>query len=166
MNVQDTQRWIHRVNSTAALVLLITGVMHTLPDIRSLLIGGYGRLIADIHLWTAAVFICSPILGLMLNGGSILNNVRIRVFKDPVWHWRRINLTCTVTICFSQACAGTMIWIDTMYPLPLAALDVLFFVHHIGAWYIGLMLPVHLWMARRAIVRIIRGWFGLAATVG
>jgi hypothetical protein len=32
-----------------------------------------------------------------------------------------------------------------------------------GAWYIGLMLPVHFWMARNTIVRTLHTWFGLAA---
>ncbi|HJL60464.1 MAG TPA: hypothetical protein QF517_00800 [Pseudomonadales bacterium] len=158
MNVQETQRWIHRVNTTAALVLLTTGVLHIVPDIRSAFFGGYDRLTADIHLWTGAIFISFPILATLLSSGSVLKNLYTRVFRDPLWHWRRFNLTCTIVICSTQACAGTMIWVDTLFPLPLTLLDVIFFVHHIGAWYIGLMFPVHLWMARRAIVRIVRGW--------
>jgi len=162
MNVQETQLWIHRVNTTAALILLTTGVMHTLPELRSALIGGYDRLIADIHVWTGVVFISFPILAVFFARDSVLKSLRIRIFKDPVWHWRRFNLMCTILICFFQACAGTMIWIDTFFPMPLFLLDVLFFIHHTGAWYIGLMMPVHLWMARIAIIRTLRTWFGLA----
>ncbi len=161
MNVQETQRWIHRVNTTAAIVLLTTGVMHTLPDLRSLLIGGYDRLIADIHLWTGAVFISFPLLMIVLSRGSVLGNVRVRIFKDHVWHWRRINLTLTIIMCSSQACAGTLIYIDTIYPMPITVVDSLFVLHHAGAWYIGLMLPVHLWMARKAIIRTLRSWLGM-----
>ncbi len=136
--------------------------MHTLPELRSSLIGGYDRLVADIHLWTGVVFISFPILAVYFTRNSVLKSLCIRIFKDPTWHWRRVNLICTILICFFQACAGTMIWVDTIFPMPLVLLDVLFFIHHTGAWYIGLMLPIHFWMARKTIVRTLRAWFGLA----
>lgn len=161
MKIVDAQRWIHRVNTTAAILLLFTGTMHTLPDIRSSLFGGYDRLIADIHVWTGVVFISFPLLALARTQGSLLKNLQVRIFKDPIWHWRRFHLTLTVSVCLIQALAGTMIWIDIFWQLPLMLVDSLFLIHRMGAWYIGLMLPLHLWMARRSIAKIVRKLIGV-----
>ena len=42
---------LHHVYAATAIVLMITGVFLTLPDLRARLIGGYGREILDLHLW-------------------------------------------------------------------------------------------------------------------
>lgn len=161
MNIRDAQRWVHRINSTAALILLTTGVMHTLPELRSELIGGYDRLVADIHVWTGLIFITFPLLNVIVSKGDILESLRVRLFLDPTWHWRRVHLILALSVCFSQACAGAMIWIDSNYPLPIALINAIFLVHQAGAWYIGLSLPIHLWMSRVAIIRTSRSWLAL-----
>jgi|TARA_B100001971_G_C18064890_1_gene469924 hypothetical protein len=51
-----------------------------------------------------------------------------------------------------------MLLLDIYVPLNITLADALFMVHRTGAWYFGLSLPLHLWMARRAITRTLRSW--------
>lgn len=151
----DSLRWTHRVMTSTAILLLLSGTLHTLPDVRSLLFGGYDALIADIHLWAGVVFVLFPFFVLILTRGSLLRNLRVRIFKDHKWHWRRFHLTLTLSVCFLQALVGLIIWIDVFWPLPVTLVDALFFIHHMGAWYIGLIVPLHLWMVRKSVVKIV-----------
>ena len=160
MKIANTQRRIHYVNTVAIIVLLLTGTLHTLPDLRSSLTGGYDQLVADIHVWTGAIFISFPFLLMTRTQGSLLGLLRLRIFKDPVWHWRRVHLMLTVFVCLIQAIAGLLIWVDIRLPLPITLVDTLFLVHRSGAWYLGLTLPLHMWMARKKIVKTTRRLIG------
>lgn len=161
MKIADTQLWIHRVNTTAILVLLFTGTLHTYPDVRSAIFGGYDRLVADVHIWAGAVFVCFPILALARTQGSLLKNLRVRILKDPNWHWRRLHLILTLIACCLQSSTGFVIWLDAQWPMPVSLVDSLFVIHRSVAWYLGLSLPLHLWMARQSIVKITRKLIGL-----
>ncbi len=158
MQLTESQRWIHRVNTSAIVLLLISGTLHNLPDLRSSLFGGYDAWVADFHIWTGVLFISFPALILARTKGALLRNLRVRIFKDPAWHWRRVHLILTLCACSTQATAGIMLLLDIDVPLNITLADALFMVHRTGAWYFGLSLPLHLWMARRAITRTLRSW--------
>lgn len=158
MKIRPSLVWIHRVNTSLALLLLATGLLHTFPDVRRSLMGGYELVIADTHLWTGALFIVFPLLVLACSQKSMVHHLRGRMFKAERWNWRRINLTFSVHVCVFQAIAGFLIWSDNYFTYPVLLVDGLFLLHQGGAWYIGLLIPLHLWMARRAIIRTLRRW--------
>ncbi len=157
----EFRRWVHRLNGTAAIILLITGTLVTLPDLRIAIYGSGGKVLSDVHVWTGAVFVSVPLLVLLSSGGSVLSNLKKRIFGSKTVHWRRVHLTVSLFSCFMMGLTGPIMWADSMWELPIALMDLLFLIHLSCAWIVGLTLPLHLWMARGAIVRVSKSWLGL-----
>ncbi len=152
----QVRRWVHHCIACAAVVLLTSGTLITMPDLRSFLIGGRGQVLSDIHMWTGLSFIAVPTVGLLLAGGPVLRNLARRVFSAPNTLWRRLHLGLSLAAGCVLGLSGSTIWVDSLYELPVRFMDGVFLVHLSGAWVTGLALPVHLFMARKAIVRSVR----------
>ncbi len=158
MQPHEVRRWVHRCNSTAAILLLITGTLVALPDLRTAIYGSGGRVLPDVHVWTGAVFVSVPILAFLFAGGALLTNLKNRVFGSNTVHWRRVHLGISLGSCFMMGLTGPIMWLDSIRQLPIAMMDMIFLIHLSFAWMLGLALPVHLWMARQSIVRITKSW--------
>ncbi len=152
----EVRRWVHHGIACAAIVQLTSGTLITIPELRSLVIGGRGQALSDIHMWTGICFVALPTAGVLLAGGSLLRNLKKRVFSGPNTPWRRLHLGLSLAAGCVLALSGSIIWIDSLHELPVRFIDAVFLVHLSGAWTIGLLLPLHLWMARTAIVRATR----------
>ena len=155
----EIRRWVHHTNGTAAVVLLITGTLITIPDLRTALVGGYGKIMSDIHSWTGLAFVCVPLFVLIFARDSLLTNLKKRIFDAKKIHWRRVHLSISLFSGTMLAVSGSLIWFDTVWELPIPLMDVLFLAHTTFAWAIGLALPVHLWVARRSIMRNTQKFF-------
>lgn len=161
MKAYKVRRWVHRISGSAALVLLITGTLVSLPDLRTALIGGQGQLLSDIHLWLGLVFVSTPIIALFYSKGSIIENIKKRIFASKKIHWRRIHLSLVMCATVLLGLTGPIMWIDSIWEYPVVVMDAIFLVHLSLAWVVGLVLPAHLYMARKGIARVLRNWFGL-----
>ncbi len=158
----EIRRWVHRFVGTAVLVLLLTGALVTFPDVRTALIGGRGQLLSDIHMWIGFILIGAPIVALFMNGKEIYENIRQRMFEAETHTWRRYHLSLTICISTLMALIGCILLIDSkVIELPIVIMDLFFWIHLAGAWLLGGVLIIHLWMARRGIVRTLKQWFGL-----
>jgi cytochrome b subunit of formate dehydrogenase len=161
MKHYEVRRWVHRNNSTAAMILLTSGTFVAYPDFRTAVLGGHGQLLSDIHFFTGLAFVTAPLLALVWTRGSVTENLKKRLFGSGKVHWRRIHLGVVLFSCCLLAMTGPVMWLDSVQPLPVVLMDVLFLIHTSFAWVVGLALPLHLWMARRSIVRISKQWLGL-----
>ncbi len=160
MKAYKVRRWVHRISGSAALVLLTTGTLVALPDLRTAVIGGQGQVLSDIHLWLGLVFVSTPILALLYSKGSIAENIKKRVLSSKKIHWRRIHLSVALCSAFMLGLTGPIMWIDSIWEYPVVVMDAIFLVHLSLAWVVGLVLPVHLFMARKGIARVLISWFG------
>ena len=158
MQPHVVRRWVHRCNSTAAILLLTTGTLVALPDLRAAIYGSGGKVLSDVHLWTGAVFVSVPTLAFLFAGSGVLTNLKKRVFGSNTVHWRRVHLGLSLGSCFMMGLTGPIMWLDLIWQLPVVVMDMIFLTHQSFAWVLGLALPVHLWMARRSIVRITKSW--------
>ena len=161
MKPYEIRRWIHRISGSAALVLIATGALVTFPDFRDLLIGGNGQFLSDIHLWIGLIFISGPLLALWISRGSILDNLKKRVIHSRKIHWRRIHLTLVLCAGMVLGLTGPVMWMDSVWAFPVVLMDAIFTVHLSSAWLVALVFPVHLFMARKGIARVLKSWFGL-----
>ena len=158
----EIRRWVHRFVGLAVLVLLLTGVLVTFPDVRTVLIGGRGQLLSDIHMWTSVILIGAPIVALVMNGKEIFQNLKKRMFNAKTHTWRRYHLSLTVVAGVAMSLIGCVLLIDSkMIELPIVMMDVFFWLHLAGAWLLGSVLLIHLWMAHRGIARTLKQWCGL-----
>ncbi len=155
------RRWVHRISGTAVLVLLVTGTLVTLPDLRTAVIGGQGRILSDIHLWIGLAFVLAPLMGLLYSKGSIIKNIARRLLDSSKIHWRRIHPSTALISGMMMCLTGPIMWLDSIWEYPVIVMDGVFLVHLTFAWVLGLALPMHLVMARRGIGRTIKKWAGI-----
>lgn len=161
MTPYETRRWVHRFVGSAALVLISSGTLVTLPDFRTATIGGHGQLLSAVHMWLGFIFIASPLVALLVAGKTIMENLKKRIIDAEQMSWRRFHLSLTLCSGTLMASTGAVLLFDSLVAeLPIVMMDVLFWFHLAGAWILGLTLPVHLWMARKGIARTLKQWFG------
>lgn len=162
MTPYETRRWVHRFVGSAALVLISSGTLVTLPDFRTTVIGGHGQLLSDLHMWLGFIFIAAPVVALLVAGKTILENLRKRIVDAEQMSWRRFHLTLTLCSGTLMASTGSVLLFDSLVAeLPVGIMDILFWFHLAGAWILGMTLPIHLWMARFGIARTLKQWLGL-----
>ena len=162
MTPYEVRKWVHRFVGMAALILVSTGTLVTLPDFRNLVIGGHGQMLSDIHMWIGFLFISAPIVALITRGREIFENLKKRLIDAPKMTWRRFHLGLTVFSGTLMSITGGVLLFDSkIVELPILLMDVFFWFHLAGAWILGLTLPIHLVMARKGIVRTFKKWFRL-----
>ena len=71
------------------LLLLASGLLLTEPDLRAKLVGGYGREIMEIHLWSGWVFLGAPLLALALAPHPLLRVRWLNRSRSRRRQWQR-----------------------------------------------------------------------------
>jgi Ni,Fe-hydrogenase I cytochrome b subunit len=143
------------------MILLTTGTFVAYPDFRTAVMGGHGQLLSDIHFFTGMAFVVAPLMALLFTRGTVTENLKKRLLGSTKVHWRRVHLGISLLSCCVMAVTGPVIWLDSVQPMSVGLMDALFLLHTSFAWLLGLLLPMHLWMARRSIVRTGKQWLGL-----
>lgn len=148
MSPVGVRRALHGAHSLTTLVLLVTGFLIELPDLRAWAIGGYGRELATIHNWIGLAFIAAPALALAA-AGPLLRDLRQRMQLHRALSWTGIHAQVTALSTLLLSISGLLLWADLQ--LPLWALDASLEVHIALTWLLAASLPVHLFMARHRL---------------
>jgi cytochrome b subunit of formate dehydrogenase len=145
-------RWaLHCIYALALLVKVASGLLLTEPDLRARLVGGYGRQIMDIHLWSSWFFLGAPLLALALAGRPLLRDLRRRLQRPRRITWQKIHIVVTLGAGIILSLTGVLLWLDL--ELPRASVDLMIELHDLLIWLVIAALAVHLVAARRKILR-------------
>jgi cytochrome b subunit of formate dehydrogenase len=158
MNFVAIRRALHIVHALTALALIATGLLIGFPDLRARLLGGYGRELADIHVWTGIAFIAAPALALALVGASLYRDLVRRLGPPDPFDWKKFHILLTLAGGVLLTASGILLWLDT--GLPLAVSDAALEVHEVLTYVLAAALPVHLFWGRRKIAERVRTLVG------
>jgi cytochrome b subunit of formate dehydrogenase len=150
---------LHLTYALAVLVKVASGLLLTEPDLRAKLVGGYGREIMDIHLWSGWIFLGAPLLALALGTRPLLRDLRRRLRRPDGITWRKIHIVVTLSVGIILSLTGVLLWLDL--ELPLAFADLMVEVHDLLIWVVIAALSAHLVAARRKILLRTRRILGL-----
>ena len=150
---------LHLIYALAVLVKLASGLLLTEPDLRAKLVGGYGREIMDIHLWSGWVFLGAPLLALALATRPLLRDLRQRLARPDGITWRKTHIVVTLSVGIILSLSGVLLWLDL--GLPLAFTDLMLDLHDVLIWLVIAALSAHLVAARRKILLRTRRILGL-----
>lgn len=159
MNVPRIRQGLHHLYTLLTLALIATGLLIGHPEWRAQLVGGYGRLIYEIHLWAGWGFMGVPALALAVAARPLLRDLRRRLGPPDGLTWRKIHTVFTLAAGVLLALTGVALWLDPGLPLPL--LDATVEVHVVLTWMVLLAIPVHLLAAWRKTVTRTREILGL-----
>jgi cytochrome b subunit of formate dehydrogenase len=134
---------LHHVYAIAAIVLMVTGVFLTLPDLRGQVIGGYGRETLQVHLWAGWVFLAAPPLALLLGRGPLVATMRERLTEGRIW--RRFHMASVLIAGFLLGLTGIVLWLDL--ELSRTLIDLASNVHEWLSWFVIAELCVHVVVA-------------------
>lgn len=152
-------RWLlHLSYALAVLVKVASGLLLTEPDLRARLVGGYGRQIMEIHLWSSWVFLGAPLIALALAARPLLRDLSRRLGRPGGITWRKIHLSVTTSVGIVLSLTGVLLWLDPN--LPRALSDLMLDVHDMLIWVVIAALSAHLVAARRTILLRTRQVFG------
>ena len=155
MTPLTTRRLLHAGHGVATLALLATGFLIQWPDLRAQLVGGYGRQLAEIHLWSGWVFILAPLLALMPGtAGAVFADLRRRLGPPDGITWRKLHIVITLLGSVLLGVSGIVLW--GFQDLPQLVQDVSLEVHIWATWVFTATLLLHLAVARRATVERVR----------
>lgn len=149
---------LHHVYAATAIVLMITGVFLTLPDLRARMIGGYGREILDLHLWAGWLLLAAPPLALLLGRRDLLAALRERLTDGRAW--RRFHMASVLIAGFVLAATGIALWLDLELSRALA--DLVSNTHELLSWFVIAELGAHVVVARRKTFERARRLLGLS----
>ena len=145
------RRTLHCIYALAVLVKVASGLLLTEPDLRAKLVGGYGREIMDIHLWSGWVFLGAPLLALALAPRPLLRDLRLRLVLPDGITWRKIHIVVTLSLGIILSLTGVLLWLAL--GLPHAFTNPMLEVHDLLIWVVIAALSAHLVAARRKILR-------------
>jgi len=149
---------LHHVYAATAIVLMVTGVFLTLPDLRGQVIGGYGRETLRVHLWAAWLFLAAPPVALLLGRGALIAAMRERLTEGRLW--RRFHMASVLIAGFLLGLTGIVLWIDLELPRLFA--DLVSNVHEWLSWFVIAELCVHVVLAFRKTLERTRMLLGLS----
>jgi cytochrome b subunit of formate dehydrogenase len=149
MTATATRRLLHTAHTITSLALLATGLLIEWPDLRARVVGGYGRQLAEIHLWFGWVFVGAPVLALAVAARPLYANVAERLGPPDPITWRKVHIVITLAASVLLTVTGFLLWWSG--DLPLALEDASLEIHIWMTWVLALSLPVHLFEARRKI---------------
>lgn len=149
-----TRRLLHAAHVATTLVLLATGFLIQWPDLRAFLVGGYGRELADVHVWMGCAFAGAPALALALAPRPLLADLGRRLGSSEPLSWRKAHVVITLVAGALLTVTGIALWMPGS--TPVALLDASVEVHIWTTWVVAISLPVHLVVARRKIVERVR----------
>lgn len=155
MTPATKRRLLHAAHGVTALALLATGFLIQWPDLRAKVVGGYGRELAEIHLWFGWAFAAAPLLALGAVG-ALCADLRRRLGPPGPITWRKLHIVITGVMSVFLTATGIILW--GFHELPLLVQDVSLEIHIWATWIVAASLPVHLVDARRKIAVRLR-WF-------
>ncbi len=158
MSPARIRRALHLVYALAVLVKVASGLLLTEPDLRAKLVGGYGREIMDIHLWSGWVFLGAPLLALALAARPLLRDLWRRLRWPAGITWRKIHIVATLSLGITLSLTGLLLWLDL--DLPRGFTDLMLEVHDVLIWVVIAALSAHLLAARRKILARARQLLG------
>lgn len=150
MNPGGVRRALHHVYTLAAVLLLATGVLLGVPDLRAHAIGGYGRETWQLHIWIGWAFCAVPFLALAAAGRPLWRDLRRRLGPPDGVTWRKLHTVFTIAAGIGLGASGVLLWLDL--GLPLAVGDAALEVHVWLSWALGFALVAHVIAAWRKIV--------------
>jgi len=157
MGPTTVRRLIHTAHGVTTLALLATGFLIQWPDLRALVVGGYGRELAQYHLWFGWAFAAAPLLALTATGTHFAD-LRERLGPPDPITWRKLHIVITGVGSALLTATGILLW--GFDDLPLIVQDVALEIHIWATWVLTASLPIHLVVARRKIVERVRLWSG------
>ena len=144
-------RWaLHCIYALAVLLKVATGLLLTEPDLRAKLLGGYGREIMEVHMWSSWFFLGAPLLALVLAARPLLWDLRWRLRRPGGITWQKIHVVVTLSAGVILSLTGVLLWLDL--GLPHAYTDPMLEVHDALIWVVIAALSAHLVAARRKIL--------------
>ena len=149
---------LHHTYAITAIVLMITGVFLTLPDVRGRLLGGYGRETLQVHLWAGWVFLAVPPLALLLARSGLVAALRERLTEGRLWH--RFHMASVLIAGFLLGLTGVVLWLDIELSRTLS--DLTSNVHEWLSWFVIAELGVHVVVAWRKTYERTRMLLGLS----
>jgi cytochrome b subunit of formate dehydrogenase len=159
MNSASVRRALHAVHALASLLLIGTGVLIHWPELRLLVLGGYGMALAWLHEWTGLAFIVAPLLSLGLAARPLLRDLGARLGPPDPPSWRKLHIALTLVLSALLSLSGVALWQQEY--LPMRAADLALDAHIWLSWLIAISIPVHLFAARRKIAEIVAVRLGL-----
>lgn len=144
------RRLLHNVHGLTTLALVVTGCLIQWPDLRALVVGGYGRELARLHLYFGWAFAAAPLLACGA-AGPLLADLRQRLGPPDPITWRKLHIVTTGIASALLSASGIILWYFD--ELPLLVQDISLEIHAWTAWIVTALLPVHLVVARRKIVQ-------------
>ena len=149
MTATATRRLLHATHTITSLALLATGLLIEWPDLRARVVGGYGRQLAEIHVWLGWVFAAAPVLALAVAARPLFADLTERLGPPDPIAWRKVHIVITLAASALLTVTGFLLWWSD--DLPLVLEDASLEVHIWMTWLLALSLPVHLFEARRKI---------------
>lgn len=144
-----TRRTLHIVHVLMSLVLIATGLLIEFPELRSRLVGGYGMLILQYHLWLGWAFMAVPAIALALAAGPLLRHLRALLGAPHGITWRKSITVANLASAIGVGASGVPLWLDGSFPL--AFVDASLQVHIGCTWVCIALIPPHLFLARSKI---------------
>lgn len=153
MTAAARRQVMHVCHAVATVVLIATGFLIQWPDLRAALVGGYGRQLAEYHMWFGWLFAAVPLAGLGA-ARALLADARRRLGPPDGVTWRKLHIVVSVVSSFLLSVTGIVLWAFPV--LPALVEDVSLEIHVWATWVLTVSLPIHLVAARRAIVERLR----------
>jgi cytochrome b subunit of formate dehydrogenase len=148
MTPAATRRLLHAVHGVTTLALLVTGCLIQWPDLRAQVVGGYGRELAQLHLWFGWAFAAAPLLA-GRSAGALFADLQRRLGPPDPITWRKLHIVITAVASGLLTASGIILW--QFHELPLLVQDISLELHIWATWVVAALLPVHLVVARRKI---------------
>ena len=101
---------LHMVHLLTFGVLLATGLLLLLPDLRAATVGGYALWLGGIHLWVGVAFVVAPLAILMRSRAPILFVAPSVRSARATWQALHVGTTVVMTVLF--AVTGFALWAD------------------------------------------------------
>lgn len=158
MSFVTIRRALHAGHALTTLVLIATGLLIGFPDLRARLVGGYGRELADVHVYVGLAFIAIPALAAAVATPSLYRDTVRRLGPPDALTWRKLHIVLTLVAGLLLTVSGLALWLDA--GMPLAVSDAALAVHEILTYVLAAALPVHLIAGRRKIVERARVLLG------
>lgn len=131
---------LHALHTLTFAVLLGTGLLIYLPELRAAVTGGYSQWIRSGHRWAGVAFGALPLLVVAIFGPRA-------VFAPPARHtartrWQGLHTVATVAIGVAFAASGFILWNPDSVSIRL--LDASQTVHEWLAYTVTVLLGLHL----------------------
>ncbi len=152
MPAGSVRRGLHIAHATTAIVLVATGLLILLPELRSQTIGGYGQETGQIHVYAGLAFAAAPLLACLWVPRGLLTapweRTRPHDFQST---WRRTHIIVSLIASAALTVSGLVLWLGV--DLPTEQWDAADQVHVICHWVVTATIPLHLVASRRGIAR-------------